>query len=154
MHANNIQTRKELPNLPLVAGATTWTIHVTHGLRQVKASQNIQFRQQLCTVPTGEEEDLDLGKMAREGEVAWLHKADMPGSGRAEHAGEMHQQGWHAQKQNAHSPDQAAAAAAARKRKEPPASRHTYPASRPASAHPSGSACLCPTLSPALPYLC
>ena len=83
-------------------------------------------------VLTGEEEDLDLGKMVREGEVAWLHKADMPGSGRAEHAEESQQQAWHAQRQGPHSPDQAAA----RKRKDPPAGRHTYPATRPASAHP------------------
>lgn len=84
-------------------------------------------------VLTGEEEDLDLGKMVREGEVAWLHKADMPGSGpgRAEHAGELQQQAWHAQRQGPHSPDQAAA----RKRKDPPAGRHTHPATRPASAH-------------------
>ena len=85
----------------------------------------------MCVV-AGEEEDLDLGKMVREGEVAWLHKADMPGSGpgHAEHAGETHQQGWHAQRQNPNSPDQGLAAA--RKRKQPPASRS-------ASAYPGGS---------------
>lgn len=82
-------------------------------------------------VLTGEEEDLDLGKMVREGEVAWLHKADMPGSGSGR-AEESHQQAWHAQRQGPHSPDQAAA----RKRKDPPASRHTYPATRPALDNP------------------
>ena len=29
---------------------------------------------------TGEAEVLDLGPMVRKGEVAWLHKRDMPGS--------------------------------------------------------------------------
>lgn len=29
---------------------------------------------------SGEAEDLDLGPMVRKGEVAWLHKHDMPGS--------------------------------------------------------------------------
>ena len=80
---------------------------------------------------TGEEEDLDLGKMVREGEVAWLHKADMPGSGHAEHAEESNQQAWRAHKSTPHSPDQGAS----RKRKEPPTGQHSYPASRPASAH-------------------
>lgn len=93
----------------------------------------LQCSLQGVSVVAGEEEDLDLGKMVRESEVAWLHKADMPasgsGSGHAEHAGQAHQQGWHAQRQAPHSPDQGPAAA--RKRKQPPASRS-------ASAHPGG----------------
>lgn len=101
-----------------------WPAQVTH----VNAKRN----RALLLYETGEEEDLDLGKMVREGEVAWLHKADMPGSGHAEHAEESRQQGWHIHKQKPHSPDQGAAA---RKRKQPPVSRHSYPASRSVSAH-------------------
>lgn len=85
--------------------------------------------------------------MVREGEVAWLHKADMPGSGHAEHAEESRQQGWHIHKQKPHSPDQGAAA---RKRKQPPVSRHSYPASRSVSAHAGGSPLPPPSLSLAL----
>ena len=80
----------------------------------------------------GEEEDLDLGKMVREEEVAWLHKADMPSSSHADHAEVSPQQGWRGARQTPHSPDQAAS----RKRKDPPASRHTHAASRLTSAHP------------------
>ena len=114
---------KPLPNFSFGAG----------GVWQFSAcSLRMQSTLQLMCVVAGEEEDLDLGKMVREGEVAWLHKADMPGSGpgHAEHAGETHQQGWHAQRQNPNSPDQGPAAA--RKRKQPPASRS-------ASAYPGGS---------------
>ncbi|KAL3139922.1 hypothetical protein ABBQ38_004212 [Trebouxia sp. C0009 RCD-2024] len=104
-----------------------WPAQVTH--------VNPKRHRALLLYETGEEEDLDLGKMVRESEVAWLHKADMPasgsGSGHAEHAGQAHQQGWHAQRQAPHSPDQGPAAA--RKRKQPPASRS-------ASAHPDDAA--------------
>lgn len=81
----------------------------------------------------GEEEDLDLGKMVREGEVAWLHKRDMPGTGHAEHAEDSNLQAWHGQKQSPPSPQQGGA----RKRKEPPPGRHSQPASRPSSAQPA-----------------
>lgn len=35
---------------------------------------------------TGEAENLDLGPMVRKGEVAWLHKRDMPGTGQTDPA--------------------------------------------------------------------
>lgn len=82
----------------------------------------------------GEEEDLDLGKMVREGEVAWLHKRDMPGVGHAEHAGESNQQAWHAQKHSPASPQQGNS----RKRKEAPAGGQSQAGSRPTSAQASG----------------
>ncbi|DBA99749.1 TPA: hypothetical protein ACH3X3_012298 [Trebouxia sp. C0006] len=79
---------------------------------------------------TGEEEDLDLGKMVREGEVAWLHKRDMPGTGHAEHAEDSNPQAWHGQKQSPPSPQHGGG----RKRKEPPPGRQSQPTSRPSSA--------------------
>ncbi|DBB06539.1 TPA: hypothetical protein ACH3X1_012083 [Trebouxia sp. C0004] len=82
---------------------------------------------------TGEEEDLDLGKMVREGEVAWLHKRDMPGTGHAEHAEDSNLQAWHCQKPSPPSPQHGGA----RKRKETPPGRHSQPAGRPSSAQPA-----------------
>ena len=136
--------------------------HCTHNGTQVAPCRTaVQHTKKCCDGPNtcplptacknafddvlpGEEEDLDLGKMVREGEVAWLHKADMPGSGHGQPAGESsRQQGWHAQRQAPHSPDQAPA----RKRKDPPAGRHTHPATRPALAHPGCSLSLSPLTS-------
>ena len=119
-------------------------LHVPHAVRHhtARTPQHSMSVHKATSVVSGEEEDLDLGKMVREGEVAWLHKADMPGSasasGCAEHAQEVHEQAWHAQRQRPHSPDQAAV----RKRKDPPAGRYTYSATRPALAHAG-----CPTLT-------
>ena len=78
----------------------------------------------------GEEEDLDLGKMVREGEVAWLYKRDMPGTGHAEHAEAANPQPWQGHKQSPPSPQQGGS----KKRKEPPSGRHSQPTSRPSSA--------------------
>ena len=72
---------------------------------------------------TGEEEDLDLGKMVRDGEVAWLHKRDMPRSGPAQHAEDANHHSWQGQKQGL----SGAAPGNSRKRKEPPAGRQTQP---------------------------
>lgn len=76
---------------------------------------------------------MDLGKMVREGEVAWLHKRDMPGTGHAEHAEDSNLQTWHGQKQSPPSPQHQGG----RKRKEPPPGRHSQPATRPSSAQPA-----------------
>ena len=78
----------------------------------------------------GEEEDLDLGKMVREGEVAWLYKRDMPGTGHAEHAEAANPQPWQGHKQSPPSPHQGGS----KKRKEPPSGRLSQPTSRPSSA--------------------
>lgn len=122
---NNAHTYSAMNEL-IVHGVThstcCWSQHRLHSM----SVHNI------VSVLAGEEEDLDLGKMVREGEVAWLHKADMPGSGSGSgHAKESHQQAWHGQRHNHQSPDQAAA----RKRKDPPASHLTYPAPRAALPH-------------------
>ena len=68
--------------------------------------------------------------MVREGEVAWLHKRDMPGTGHAEHAEDSNPQAWHGQKQSPPSPQHGGG----RKRKEPPPGRQSQPTSRPSSA--------------------
>ena len=68
--------------------------------------------------------------MVREGEVAWLHKRDMPGTGHAEHAEDSNPQAWHGQKQSPPNPQQGGG----RKRKEPAPGRQSQPTSRPSSA--------------------
>ena len=59
--------------------------------------------------------------MVRDGEVAWLHKRDMPRSGPAQHAEDSNHQSWQGQKQGL----SGAAPGNSRKRKEPPAGRQT-----------------------------